>query len=93
MKYLLAVMMVAISTSASAQLNQLWQDNRDRAIDQMQRQHEQLQQRQQDLWLYGGGDWYMNDPVYGPRPDPYLQQRQRRLRELDRQLYGDDDDE
>lgn len=90
MKYFLALMLVAISTSASAQLNQLWRDNRDRAIEQQQRQLEDLQQRQQDLWLFGGGDWYLNDPVYNP-PNPYLWQQQRRLRQLDRELYDDDE--
>jgi hypothetical protein len=84
-KYLVTLAFLVISTSASAQLGEMWRNNRERAIDQQQRQLENMQRFQQDLWLYRGGDWYMYDDVYGARPNVYLQelQRQRRLRQLE----------
>ena len=69
MKYLLVCVLALVPTVASAQ---------QRALDRMQRQHEGMQQLQLELWLYRGGDWYMDDPVYGDS-------QQRLLRQLERE--------
>lgn len=82
-------LMLLSTINASAQ----WRDNRDRALDQMQRQHEGMQQLQMELWLQNRGDWSC-DPVYGSaqscrqRLDPNWAQPRRRQRDY----YGDDDE-
>jgi hypothetical protein len=89
-KYLVMLVFVTISTSASAQMGQMWRDNRERALDQMQRQHENLQQRMYDYNLYRGGDWYMYDDVYGNRQ---LREQQRRYQwQRDLELEYDEDE-
>jgi hypothetical protein len=90
-KYLAAVLLLCAS-SCGIEMAQA-QSARDRALDRMERQHEGLQQLQMELWLYRGGDWYMNDPVYNPR-NPVLEQQfyEYRRNELERRRQRDDDD-
>ena len=60
-KYLAAILLLCESgCGVEAQ----WRSNRERALDQMERQHEGLQQLQMELWLQNRGDWSC-DPIYG----------------------------